>query len=137
MVVKDVDEDVENDIEAHIAIDSISARVVIADVTKTEGLMMHVQQRFTLQFVDKESADPEPTFGKSGNPGYIFGLPLLLGKNDPANEGAVLTYDGGFVGTGSNLFGMCTTDKQEDISDPVVTFGENLSYGCAKEMTLA
>ena len=41
------------------------------------------------------------TIGRSGNPGYIVGLPLLLGEIDTVNEGAMRVYQDGFVGTGA------------------------------------
>ena len=53
-----------------------------------------------MQFVDKNAVGK--TIGRSGNGGYIVGLPLLLGEKDPDNSNALLVYQGGFVGTGAN-----------------------------------
>ena len=36
----------------------------------------YVQQKFKLNFVNK--ADEGKSFGRSGNPGYFEGLPLLV-----------------------------------------------------------
>ena len=80
---------------------------------------------------------------RSGHPGYIVGLPLLLGKKetvatDPPTE-AISIYENGFVGTGADSAGRCIETAQGDnyfsASDPVVTFGEDLSYGCSLELT--
>jgi len=81
------------------------------------------------------------TIGRSGNPGYMVGLPLLLGQKDPGNEGAMLVYQDGFVGTGAKQNGDCLKTPAQDREkyfqngDPVVTFGENLSYGCSLSFT--
>lgn len=40
--------------------------------------------------------------GRSGNPGYINGLPVVLGKADSTNAGAKLVYQGGFELRGAN-----------------------------------
>ena len=89
-----------------------------------------------------ENASPG-YMARSGHPGYIVGLPLLLGKKedvatDPPTE-AISIYENGFVGTGADSVGRCVETGQGDnyylASDPVVTFGENLSYGCSVELT--
>ena len=75
----------------------------------------------------------------------MVGLPLLLGQKDPDNEGAMLVYQDGFVGTGAKQNGKCletkkTAEEREKYfqnGDPVVTFGENLSYGCSLSFTQA
>jgi len=44
--------------------------------------------------------------GKSGNPGYIDGLPLLVGKKDKAT-GAVVMVEEGFRLRGGDSRGRC------------------------------
>ena len=149
--------------EDHLEISGINARVVLDDVAAGASGTVHVQQRFSLQFVnDAKFSDDDDTDGltagqggkpgrmaRSGHPGYIVGLPLLLGKketvttdppSDPPAE-AVSVYENGFVGTGADSAGRCLATAQEDLyflaSDPVVTFGEDLSYGCSLELTAA
>ena len=39
----------------------------------------YVQQKFSLEFSEEKE---DASVGLSGNPGYIVGLPLLLGKSD-------------------------------------------------------
>ena len=64
---------------AHLEIVKVAARVVIADIVQPAGdtSKLHVQQKFSLEFSEEDAS-----VGLSGNPGYIVGLPLLLGKSD-------------------------------------------------------
>ena len=65
-----------------------------------------MQQNYSLQFVEQGKIGK--TAGLSGNPGYIVGLPLMLGKNSTeADFGAKLVYQNGFVGTGADATGRC------------------------------
>ena len=43
--------------------------------------------------------------GESGNPGYIDGLPMLIGKADAS--GAVQIYEDGFRIRGGDSIGRC------------------------------
>lgn len=99
--------------------------------------MVSVQQRFSIKF-EKRGASGEVVGGKSGNPGYIDGLPLLLGKKD-ASTSAVSISEDGFRIRGGDITGKCTEGVTGDLSemgDPVVKFNVDLSYGCALEYTL-
>jgi len=90
---------------AHLEIIKVAARVVIADIVQQEGdtTNMHVQQKFSLEFSEEGTS-----VGLSGNPGYIVGLPLLLGKSVLQDDKqAIETHKGGFVGTGSKPDGEC------------------------------
>ena len=84
----------------YLKVDSISALVVVQDTPVTATVdaagkaMAAVQQRFAIKFV-KQGESSEIVSGKSGNPGYIDGLPLLLGKKD-ASTGAVSMNEEGF-----------------------------------------
>ena len=53
----------------------------------------------------------------------------------------MLVYQDGFVGTGADQTGKCKETAQgEDyaqVGDPVVTFGEDLYYGCSLEFDAA
>jgi len=75
---------------AYLKVDSIKALVVLqqAPITSTEvngKAMASVQQRFSIKFVKQGDAN-QIVSGKSGNPGYIDGLPLLVGKKDASTE---------------------------------------------------
>ena len=89
----------------------------------------------------KDAAGSETTRGRSGNPGYINGLPVLLGKADSANAGAKLVYQGGFEVRGADVQGQCFAESRAsevgDLGDPIINFGEDLSYACSKALTLA
>ena len=96
--------------KAYLKMTSIVARVVVADITQADGdtSNMHVQQKFSLEFLQVTEPDTV-TVGLSGNPGYIVGLPLLLGFNSATDEGAIKTYKGGFIGTGAKPDGAMTS----------------------------
>ncbi len=98
--------------------------------------MASVQQRFSIKFV-KQGESTQIVTGKSGNPGYIDGLPLLVGKADATK--AVAVAEEGFVVRGGDSTGRCykTTDANlSEMGDPILKFNVDLSYGCSLDWTL-
>jgi hypothetical protein len=91
-----------------------------------------LSQKYSVNFVSSDSQQ-QP---KSGNPGYINGLPLLVGKLDSVS-GGVQSYNQGFRLTGADLQGNCFTSNPASaltiagLGDPYVTFGEDLLYSCS------
>lgn len=76
--------------------------------------------------------------GRSGNPGYIDGLPVLVGKADLVNVGAQITPIDGFKIVGADATGKCTTSLPEGVQgDPTLQFNLDLSYGCGESLDLA
>jgi len=71
---------------------------------------------------------------RSGNPGYILGLPLLVAGE---SGNSMVYYPGGFEIKGFNSFGKCTTRATNtdnmDSDNPILRFGTDLSYGCQLE----
>ena len=128
--------------QAYLKVDSIQALVVVQEdpVTAEEKngkAMASVQQRFSIKFV-KQGSSSQIVTGKSGNPGYIDGLPLLVGKADPATK-AVAVAPEGFVVRGGDSTGRCYKSTDADLSemgDPVLKFNVDLSYGCSIDYTL-
>jgi hypothetical protein len=60
--------------------------------------------------------------GRSGNPGYIDSLPLLVGSADNDNAGAKLVYQDGFTVRGGDTEGTCMSGaftNSEEINDAV------------------
>jgi len=99
--------------------------------------MVSVQQRFSIKF-EKRGQTSEVVGGKSGNPGYIDGLPLLVGKKD-ATTSAVSVSEDGFRIRGGDLTGKCYEDATgilSEMGDPVLKFNIDMSYGCAIEYNL-
>ena len=99
--------------------------------------MASVQQRFSIKFVKQGDAN-QIVSGKSGNPGYIDGLPLLVGKKD-ANTEAVAVAEQGFLVRGGDSTGRCfksTNANLSEMGDPTLKFNVDLSYGCTLEYTL-
>ena len=103
--------------------------------------MTSVHQRFSIKFVktrdlaDGQSASDIAVQGTSGNPGYIDGLPLLIGKKEATGnaEGAVQIYEEGFRVRGGDAAGTCLEEIDAELSemgDPTLRFNVNLSYGC-------
>ena len=100
--------------------------------------MASVQQRFSIKFV-KAGDSAKIVTGKSGNPGYIDGLPLLVGKADE-NTQAVEVAEEGFVVRGGDSTGRCfksTGANLSEMGDPILKFNVDLSYGCSIELNLA
>ena len=98
--------------------------------------MVSVQQRFSIKF-QKQGSSGMLVGGKSGNPGYIDGLPLLIGKADASK--AVSVSEDGFRLRGGDSFGRCiqgSIDNLSEMGDPILKFNVDLSYGCALEYTL-
>lgn len=64
--------------------------------------MSSVHQKFSIKFVKKGDAN-QVVQGKSGNPGYIDGLPVLIGQADAS--GAMQLYEEGFRIRGGDSIG--------------------------------
>jgi len=66
--------------------------------------------------------------GRSGNPGYISGFPVLIGSTDVDNEGAKLVYQEGFPISGADMYGKCIPTQKtaeifyNDFGNPVLNF---------------
>ena len=94
-----------------------------------------LKQKFSVSFVTSSTQQQ----AKSGNPGYINGLPLLVGQSD-ATTGGVLAYFQGFSLVGADTKGKCLTSASSSLSDyadPIITFGEDLVYTCSISLTQA
>jgi len=70
----------------------------------TGKAMASIHQRFSIKFV-KKGDSTMIVQGTSGNPGYIDGLPLLIGKADVS--GAMNIYEEGFRVRGGDITGKC------------------------------
>lgn len=104
----------------------------------TGKAMASVHQKFSIKFVKKGDVD-QVVQGKSGNPGYIDGLPVLIGRKDAAS-GAMQLYEDGFRIRGGDATGQClkSTDAElGEMGDPTLRFSVDLSYGCSIKMTLS
>ena len=120
----------------------VLATVAVASspVTVTCGEKASIEQKYRVRFV----SSPDQVQYKSGNPGYLDGLPVLIGKNNDAVSGAIDVYEQGFELKGGDEFGKClapdATAAQkaaEDIGNPVVSFANDLVYGCSVSLDLA
>lgn len=102
----------------------------------TGKAMASVHQKFSIKFEKKGNA-AQIVQGKSGNPGYIDGLPVLIGQADPS--GGMQLYEDGFRIRGGDSTGKCmpkTTAELGEMGDPTLRFSVDLSYGCSMKMTL-
>lgn len=136
---------------AYLRIQSIQADLAVLDsassleVPVVEGVALAtVQQKFSITFESAKLENDRPIQGLSGNPGYIVGLPLLVGTKDPAeaanNRDIKSVSPSGFKISGGDATGRCVAPSSEDhldMGDPTLKFGVDLSYGCTKEMTEA
>ena len=77
-------------------------------------------------------------FGQSGNPGYIDGLPMLIGQTQ--SSGAVQINEQGVRVRGGDQTGKCiktTSDELGEMGDPTLKFNVDLNYGCTLSYNLA
>jgi Protein of unknown function (DUF1619) len=95
------------------------------------GSQASVSQRYSIKF---ETSSAQQGQMRSGNPGYISGLPLLVGKK---LDNAIEAYEKGFMLRGADEAGQCLNniDQLTDFGDQVVNFGENIIYGCNKVLS--
>ena len=54
---------------------------MLADIKHepTDDTIAYVQQRFSINFSEGQGTVETVTVGMSGNPGYLVGMPLLVG----------------------------------------------------------
>jgi hypothetical protein len=95
-----------------------------------------VDQRYAVKFITSEESQ-----GRSGNPGYIDGFPVLVGRDDPSNSGAQIVSKSGFQANGANAAGICKEGSSFDAikgleSDPILNFNVDLTYPCGLQMDL-
>eukprot|EP00347_Sterkiella_histriomuscorum_P004630 403359727 len=128
----------------YFSMETVQATIVISNdpIQVTCGTKAKVQQKYSVKFV---TTNTNTIQHKSGNPGYIGGMPMLVGRVD-TNSGGILAYQNGFQFKGANQFGQCyniptdpttSTEKFYDYGDPVLKFGQDISYGCSVQLNLA
>ena len=132
---------------AYYAIDEVFVDLVISDTPLTQSACtgpVQLEQEYSIAFISTPKGSVDKVVqGRSGNPGYIAGLPLLVGKEDPANADAKLVYEHGFKISGVDRLGTCIKQAKDaetyyaDFGDPVLNFGEDLIVSCAFPQTLA
>ena len=120
--------------EPYFKIESVTALPVVMQEPFIGqcGSRVAVSQSYSIKF---ETSASSSQF-RSGNPGYINGLPLLVG-NRLGN--AIEAYERGFMLRGADDSGQCldTISEFQDFGDQVINFGENMIYGCAKSLSLS
>ena len=121
--------------EPFFKIDSISAvPVVLSDALSGPcGSRVALSQRFSIKF--ETSPNQQQSQFRSGNPGYIVGLPLLVGRK---LDNAVEAYERGFMLRGGDAVGQCLSEVSDlkDFGDVSINFGEDIIYGCTKRLNL-
>eukprot|EP00743_Colponemidia_sp_Colp-15_P003842 GILK01004147.1.p1 GENE.GILK01004147.1~~GILK01004147.1.p1 ORF type:complete len:641 (+),score=49.60 GILK01004147.1:38-1924(+) len=116
------------------AISAVSVTSVLQDVSAaTCTATTTVSQRYTVNF--QLASDPSTVRARSGNPGYQFGLPVLVGTlTTISGSSAISEKKSGLAVVGVGNDGSCLASYQNDIlnwqKSPVVTFGQNFVAGC-------
>ncbi|GMH96722.1 hypothetical protein TrST_g8857 [Triparma strigata] len=127
---------------------AVTARVEVEDIVESSSAE-YVDQEFSVEF--SMYGDPNTARSiennnyvnrtRSGNPGYIFGRPVLAGRKHILNDAAVMADTSGFqVMSGVN--GECDVSTGDfSASDAnrgtTVGFGEDSSVGCTLSLTEA
>lgn len=130
-------------------ITKVVADVKVKDVTKTsESLVFLLSQKFSLEFAssaDRAEGDAPSAYGnavmrtRSGNPGYIQGLPVLFGNlTQEGSDEAILASIPGLQVLGSTTKAFCSSggDSGTDLTQ-TVNFGEDFLSGCVINVTHA
>jgi hypothetical protein len=134
----------------------VTAYYTLGTVTDAQALRLDLIT--SVKFVVEENLDSEAlasSSAKSGNPGYIQGLPILFGKRVPgadANTKAVAVSKSGLVTLGSAPGGLCSSSSSSSSSSGSssgdggysfasqsrsLLFGEESLGGCAVRLTKA
>jgi len=128
-------------------VSNITARMEFATV---DGSEEYFQQSFGVNFVSENRVAPNSgsgagwqnaivNRGRSGNPGYIFGKPVISGnphnKTTAAANKVVQASTYGMA-TFRSADGSCD-DAQIDPTGTIIGFGEDVVVGCTKVMTQA
>ena len=117
-------------------IESITADVVVQDITGGCTTQTGVPQKFEIEFISKKD-EAVGIQKKSGNPGYFDAFPVKIGFQKDGPGTVVQTYIDGFEISGSNDKGECipkVTDSDTEVidyGDPVLNFKQDLTYGCS------
>ncbi|CAG9313766.1 unnamed protein product [Blepharisma stoltei] len=104
----------------------ITADLVVGNIGTTgcSGTeTINIQQKFSVTFQTQETVTV-----KSGNPGYIVGKPVLLGKLQSDNT--INVYSSGYPVYGASLTGQCLTSSQTTSNPPVINFRQDFVYSC-------
>ncbi|XP_043843669.1 LOW QUALITY PROTEIN: tectonic-3 [Dromiciops gliroides] len=94
-------------------IQKISASFILTNLSGDPGAS--VQQHFTLRFHTSHRRRTGLPLARSGNPGYIFGMPLLILKDDTSEPMTI---------SQSHSNGSCSVNRR------TVEFGMNMMSGC-------
>jgi len=82
-------------------------------------------------------------FIRSGNPGYIYGSPLLVAYNDTNSKNSIVftIKKNGFYAVGRDLNDKCLTINGPAINNPYssldsrLMYGADMIYGCLRNFT--
>ncbi|XP_068923191.1 LOW QUALITY PROTEIN: tectonic-3 [Petaurus breviceps papuanus] len=94
-------------------IQKISLSFILMNISGNPGAS--IQQRFTMRFHAFQHRRAARPLARSGNPGYIFGMPLLVLKGDTSDPMTI---------SQSHSDGSCSVNRRK------VEFGVNMMTGC-------
>ncbi|XP_022109472.1 tectonic-1-like [Acanthaster planci] len=120
------------------AIEAVDVRLVLGNITLSPN-NLRFGQKFSVEFM---KADEAETFLRSGNPGYMPGMPILAGNLESQDiDGQTRNYielssnrDSWLTVVKSTADGSCETNP--DNRTPV-NFGEDLRTGCMISVTFS
>jgi hypothetical protein len=126
-----------------------------ACVTGQIGETALIPQKYSIKFITSDGIEVDaPVIGRSGNPGYLDGLPVLVGVPTGSGSGTTLPEDevpfaitdadrvdvfpSGFKVRGADDKGLCIDSSSPassniesfDYFDPVLEFNQDLVYTC-------
>ncbi|XP_038053223.1 tectonic-1-like [Patiria miniata] len=120
------------------AIEAVNVQLVLGNITSTTGYL-RFGQKYTVAFFKADEVD---TFSRSGNPGYIPGMPILAGNlvsqlvDGETRFSIELSSDRNnwLTVVKSTADGTCETNPDSRIP---VNFGEDLRTGCMVSVTFS
>lgn len=118
---------------------SASARLVVTDLLiNATSSLASVAQSFSASFSSSASVTRTAAAGnlmdrsRSGNPGYLYGLPLLAGLSSSDGTASVIRAQQPGLGLPAVTL---TGDCGDDMTDLVVRFGVDVRAGCSLTLT--
>ncbi|KAL7511296.1 hypothetical protein ACHAXN_008210 [Cyclotella atomus] len=93
-----------------------------------------LRQNFAINFVQADEEDSLERRQRSGNPGYIVGLPTLGATSPDTNEtiSHVIPQEAGFMVMDTGIGGQCSNSPTKR---SIVGFAKDLFVGCTQPMT--
>jgi len=123
-------------------IQSVKTKVTLQDISSSDCGAVRVEQHMSVHFLEESSVALGSANRRSGNPGYVIGLPLLAAtcNSFDANADTCLAFDESTLVSpfatvqGIQYDGTCAQAGVVG-DEKVINFGEDAVFGCTMSYT--